>query len=71
MRIDELHQDSRYAIRALARSPGFTLIAVLTLALAIGLSTAIFSVVDSVLLRPLPFPHADRLIRLFESNAHT
>ena len=69
MRIDELHQDSRYAIRALARSPGFTLIAVLTLALAIGLSTAIFSVVDSVLLRPLPFPHADRLIRLFESNA--
>ena len=69
MWIDELRQDSRYAIRALARSPGFALIAILTLALAIGLNTAIFSVVDSVLLRPLPLPHADRLIRLFESNA--
>jgi predicted permease len=66
--LDDLRRDSRYALNAFRRTPGFTVVAVLTLALAIGLNTAIFSVVDNVLLRPLPFPDADRLVRLFETN---
>jgi putative ABC transport system permease protein len=54
----------RYALRSLARTPGFTLTTILTLAVAIGASTAIFSVVNGVLLKPLPFPDSDRLIAL-------
>ena len=69
MWIEQLRQDSRYALRAFRRAPGFTAVALITLAVAIGMTTAIFSVVDHVLLRPLPLPHVDRLIRLFESNA--
>src|SRR5688572_14255200 len=57
-------RDFKHAARSLARAPGFTLIVVATLALAIGANTAIFSVVNVVLLDPLPFPNADRLVHI-------
>ncbi|HEU5132000.1 MAG TPA: ABC transporter permease, partial [Pyrinomonadaceae bacterium] len=66
--METLIKDLRFGIRSLAKRPGFTAIAILTLALGIGASTAIFSVVDGVLLRSLPYPDADQIVQLREVN---
>lgn len=63
-------RDFRYAIRSLRRSAGFTIASVLTLSIGIGAATAIYSIVDTVLFRPLPFPGGDRLVRLVEYGPH-
>jgi predicted permease len=64
---DSFYRDGRYAIRSLRKSPGFSTVAVLTLALGIGATTAIYSVVDTVLLQPLPFLDSDGLVRVVEN----
>jgi len=61
-------QDTRFAARAWRRSPGFAAAALLTLTVGIGASTAVFSVVYGILLRPLPYPAADRLVRVWEEH---
>ena len=63
----DIGQDARYAIRSLRRSPGFAVVAMVTLALGIGATTAIYSVVDTILLQPLPYTDSDRLVRVFEN----
>lgn len=62
--MNQLLQDIRFAVRQLRKAPGFTLTVIITLALGIGATTVVYSIVDAVLLRPLPFPHADRLVEL-------
>jgi putative ABC transport system permease protein len=67
--METIWQDVRHGARMLKRNPGFALIAVLTLGLGIGATTAIFSVVDAVLIRPLPYKDSDRLVMVWETNA--
>ena len=69
--LDALLHDVRYVLRQLRRAPAFTLVAVLTLALGVGATTAIFSAVHAVVLRPLPFDEPDRLVRVYESSPST
>jgi putative ABC transport system permease protein len=67
--VDDLRQDLRFGARTLSREPGFAAVCILVLALGIGANTAIFSVVDAIVLRPLPVPEPERVMRVWETNA--
>lgn len=69
--LEQLAQGVRYALRQLARAPGFTIVATLTLALGIGATTAIFSAVYAVVLKPLPYREPDRLVRIYSTSPNT
>jgi putative ABC transport system permease protein len=66
---EDIGRDMTVAMRGLRRTPGFALISIFTVALGIGMTTAVFSIIDGILLRPLPYPNADQLIRIYERNA--
>src|SRR6266540_2774076 len=66
--MDQLFQDIRFGWRLLRRSPGFTTAAVLALALGVGATTAVFTLLDRIVLRPLPYPEAERLVMTWETN---
>ena len=69
--MDTLWKDVRFAVRLLAKSPGFTLVALAALVLGIGANTAIFSIVNAALMRPSPFRDPDRLMMVWEHSPHT
>ena len=62
-------QDFQYALRTIRQTPGFSVVVTLTIALGVGATTAIFSIVDAVLLRPLPYPAQESLVKLFDSES--
>ena len=69
--MSDLTNDIRYGLRAFVRAPAFTTVALLTIALGIGATTAIYSVVNAVILRPLPYPQSDRLVQMWMDNRRT
>jgi len=66
--MDSLAHDLRYALRSLGASPGFVLVAVVTLGLGIGATSTVYSVVEAVLLEPLPYPEPERVVRVFDTS---
>ena len=69
-RLGQLARDARYGLRQIRRNPSFSIIAIATLALGIGVNTAMFSAVDAILIRPLPYHDADRLVMIWDEMSH-